>query len=329
MKLFIILSINIISLIFWATTSSFGAQKILDRTLVVINDEPILESDVAAFQKKIKSKSFQELFGGVPDSVVNNKTAALQLLVEERIVNQQVKKLELSASDQEVDGQIKAILKRNGISQNQLTERLKQLGSNLSEYKDGIRRQVERRNLIDREIRPSLEISEEQLRHYYQRSANPEESEREYKLAHILVATKATTKTPLATRALEVWKQATTAGADFTHLVHEFSDDSESPDGLLGYFTVSSLSKEFKAVIPKTNVGEVTKPIKMADGFHIVKLLEIRNPDFSTLPKEKKEVLRNQMVAKELEAKMALWIEKKKKESNISIVNSPDKEPTP
>lgn len=313
-------------LVLWLILCStgFSAQKIVDRTVVVINDEPILESDIAVFQKKIKSKSFQELFGGLPNKVINDRAAALQLLVEERLVNQQVKKLELSATDQEVEGQIKGILKRNGITQSQLMERLKQLGSSLPEYREGIKRQIERRNLVDREIRPSLEISDEQLRHYYQRMAKPEEAEQEYKLAHILISSNQNAKQSAESRAMEIWKQASEKNADFGRLVKEYSDDSESPDGLLGYFSISSLSKEFKKVIPKTRVGEVTKPIKMDDGYHVVKLLEVRTPDFSTLPKERKEALRNQMVASELEKKMAVWIERKKKESNISYVAAPE-----
>jgi parvulin-like peptidyl-prolyl isomerase len=309
--------------------SLWASPKVVDRTLIIINDEPILESDISAFQKKIKSKSFQELFGGIPNSVIDNREAALQLLVEERLVNQQVKKLELTASDVEIDGQIKSILKRNGISQAQLVERLKQLGSNLSEYKEGLKRQIERRNLIDREIRPSLEISDEQLRHFYLRNARPEETEQEYKLAHILIAFKekgAAGVREAEKRAEAVWKQAITKKEDFAKLVKEYSDDSESAEGALGYFSASSLSKEFRSIIPKTKVGEVTKPIKMADGLHILKLLEIRSPDFSTLPKEKREVLRNQMVGSEMEKKMALWIEKKKKESNITYLADPTKE---
>lgn len=329
MKLFLIASCRLLISALVFNGSLWASPKVVDRTLIIINDEPILESDISAFQKKIKSKSFQELFGGIPNSVIDNREAALQLLVEERLVNQQVKKLELTASDVEIDGQIKSILKRNGISQAQLVERLKQLGSNLSEYKEGLKRQIERRNLIDREIRPSLEISDEQLRHFYLRNARPEETEQEYKLAHILIAFKekgAAGVREAEKRAEAVWKQAITKKEDFAKLVKEYSDDSESAEGALGYFSASSLSKEFRSIIPKTKVGEVTKPIKMADGLHILKLLEIRSPDFSTLPKEKREALRNQMVGSEMEKKMALWIEKKKKESNITYLADPTKE---
>ena len=328
MKTFLIRSYKL-SFILLVSTKAFCAAQVLDKTVVTINDEPILESDIDEFQKKIRSKSFQELFGGIPNNVIDNREAALQLLVEERLVNQQVKKLELTASDQEVEAQIKSILKRNNITQSQLADRLKQLGSNLSEYKDGIKRQIERRNLIDREIRPSMEISDEQLRHFYSRSGSPEASEQEFKLAHILIAYKKgidNAESEAQKRATNIYRQAANRKADFSQLVKEYSDDTESVEGVLGYFSPSSLSREFRNIIPKTAVGDVTKPIKMSDGFHILKLIEIRSPDFTTLSKEKKEQVRNQMVASEMEKKMALWIEKKKKESNITVSKDLHKE---
>src|SRR5262249_46160046 len=119
--------------------------------------------------------------------IATDRNKVLQLLIEEKIINQQVKKLELTASDQEIDGQIKSILKRNGITDAQLAERLKMLGTTMTEYRDGIRRQLERRNLVEREIRPSLETSDEQLRHYYLSHSGPEDGELQYKIAQILI----------------------------------------------------------------------------------------------------------------------------------------------
>lgn len=323
MKLFLIICLSLV------VHSIFAATRMVDRTVVVINDEAILESDIDAFQKKLRSKSFQELFGGVNGKVTDNRGAVLQLLIEERLVNQQVKKLELTATESEVEGQINAIVKRNGITEAQLMDRLKQLGSSVTEYKEGIKRQIERKNLIDREIRPSMEVTEEQLRHFYQRSINPQETEMEYKIAHILIALKA--KGPAAIddaskRAKTVWAEISKKPEDFEKFVKDFSDDTSTPDGSLGYFPPSLLAKEFRSIVPKTGVGQITAPIKMVDGFHIVKVLESRSPDYTTLPKEKKEAIRNQMMGQEMEKKMSLWLDRKKREANITLVTEPQQE---
>jgi parvulin-like peptidyl-prolyl isomerase len=62
----------------------------------------------------------------------------------------------------------------------------------------------------------------------------------------------------------------------------------------------------------------------MADGYHILKVLETKAADFTNIPKDKKEMNRNQIVGQEIEKKMALWLDRKKRESNIHRVGDTD-----
>jgi parvulin-like peptidyl-prolyl isomerase len=276
--------------------------KIIDKTVVSINNDIILESDIDRFQKKLQSKAFQELFGGVDPKAVNDKRVALQLLIEETIVDQQVKRLELNASDQEIDAQIRTIIKRNGITEAQLSDRLKQLGTNMAEYRDGLRRQIERRNLIDREIKPSLEVTEEQLRHFYARQNQENGKDLQYHLAHIAVGNHA--------EALVLYNQLKTAPERFDEL-------AKSSGGDLGFLSISALSAELKKAVPKMAVGSISAPLKTTGGYHILKLLDTRTSDFGSLSKEKKEALRNMMINSEVEKKMMLWLERKRSEAHI------------
>lgn len=301
------------------------AKRVLDKSVVTVNDEVILQSDIDKFQKKIRSKSYQELFGGVDEKIANDPKKVLQLLIEEKIINQQVKKLELNAGDAEVDGQIKVVLKRNGISEAQLAERIKTLGSNMAEYKEGIKRQLERKNLVEREIKPQLETSasDEQIRHYYQNSASASaDSELQYKIAHLFIQNKTKAGISPQERAKTIYKGLAAHPENFEKDVKDYSDDTSTAEvaGVLGFFGVSQLAKEFRSVVPKTPVGKVTAPIKTASGFHIIKVLETKTGgDFAALPKEKKEELRNEMMGQELERRMGQWLERKKNEAYIRV----------
>lgn len=290
---------------------TFAWSKPIDKTVVSINSDVILESDIDRFQKKLQSKSFQELFGGVDPSALKDRNTVLQLLIEETLVDQQVKRLELQANDQEVDAQIRTIIRRNGITEAQLNERLKQLGTNLSDYRTGIKRQIERRNLIDREIKPSLEVTEEQLRHYYQRQASSGGKDVQYHLAHIVSANKA--------KAEELYQNLKNNPDSFGSIAKESSEDSStaSSGGDLGFLSLSSLSSELKRVVTKLAPGAISNPVKTNAGYHILKLIETRASDFATLSKEKREALRSQMINSEVEKKMMLWLERKKGEAHI------------
>lgn len=295
------------------------AGKVLDRTVVTVNDEVILESDIDRFIRQARSKSFQELFGGLREDQLRDRNAVLNLLIDEKIINQQVKRLELQVSDQEVDGQIRAIEKRNGITRAQLSARLNQLGTTMAEYREGIRRQLERRNLIDREIRPTLEMSDEQLKQFYARMGGGKDSEAQYHIAHIFIDAGQGDKGSAKPRAQQIAKEAAANPDRFAEMAKDYSDDSATAEsgGDLGFFSLGSLSGEFRKIVPKTPVGGVTAPIRTEGGYHIVKVLERKAGDFANLPAERKAEIGQMMAASEMERKMELWLERKKRESHI------------
>jgi len=295
---------------------SVAAKQTVDRILVTVNEDVILESDVVQFQRKLKSKSFQELLG-VDERVLQNPETVLQLMVEEKLIDQQVKKLDLKASDQEIEGQIKSILRRNQITAPQLAERLKQLGTSMTDYREGLKRQIERRNLVEREIKPSLEVTEEQLRHFYLRNLTPSDAEVQYKIAHILIEAKPG-QNALA-RAQTAYREVSTRPTEYEKLAAEFSDDTDTAakGGDLGFFSASQLAKEFRERVTAAAPGAVLPPIKTKAGYHIIKVLEKVAGDFSKLSKERKDALRTQMISSEVEKKMGLWLERKKAESHI------------
>lgn len=297
---------------------SLAATRLLDRTLVTVNDEVILQSDVDDFISKANTPSFKELYGGIGVDILKDRAKALEFLIEEKIVNQQVKKLDLGVTDQEIDGQIRAILRQNGITQSQLLARLQQLGTTFKDYREGIRRQLERRNLVDREIRPSLEISDEQLRYFFQKQVSGKGDLR-FTIAHIFIDQSKKGKTPPKQRAELVWKEVSKHPEKFADYVGQYSDDETTlaNGGLLGSFSLSSLSEEFRKVVPKTPVNSVTAPLKTAAGYHIIKVLSKTQGDFSTLTEDQKASLRNQMVSVELERMMSMWLERKKREAHI------------
>ncbi|MBI4405404.1 MAG: peptidylprolyl isomerase [Deltaproteobacteria bacterium] len=298
------------------------SKQVIDKIVVSVNNEAILESDLAEYLKRIQSRGYQELFGAVDPAIANNRDALIEHMIAEKIINQQVKKLDFTASDQEVEGQIRAVTKRTGITKAQLGERLKQLGVSMEEYHEALRRQIERKNLVEREIRPNMEVTDEQLRRYYQRITKPGDIEKQYKIAHILVENKTKAGLPAEQRVKQIWQEITKKPGEFEKLVKDYSDDKTTAEsgGLLGDFTLSSLIKEFRDIVPKTPVGSLTKPIRTSAGFHIVKVLQATAVNFNTLPKEKKEALRNQLVSSELENRMNMWLERKKGESHIRRV---------
>ena len=65
-------------------------------------------------------------------------------------------------------------------------------------------------------------------------------------------------------------------GEDFGKLAKEFSEDpsAKTNDGNLGYFTAMQMIYPFEVVAYKTNVGEISLPVRTRFGYHIIKVYD-------------------------------------------------------
>lgn len=126
-----------------------------------------------------------------------------------------------------------------------------------------------------------IEVTDEELKQFYDDRANQYKVAAERRTRHILVSVEqdADEKTIEAAR-----KKATDLhakivdGQDFEKLAKEFSDDlgSAKLGGDIGYFGKGTLDPNYEKAMYSLNEGEVSEPILSSFGFHIIKLDAIR-----------------------------------------------------
>jgi len=133
------------------------------------------------------------------------------------------------------------------------------------------------------------EISDEAVNNKYIELTNKLEGKKEYRISHILVKNKENIE--------PIYKKLTGKKPEnFEKLAKENSIDKQSASngGDMGFVIESSLIKEIKESLPNLKKNEISKPIKSNIGWHIVKVVEIR--DAKALPFENvKEKIREQL----------------------------------
>lgn len=79
-----------------------------------------------------------------------------------------------------------------------------------------------------------------------------------------------------ARQADELWKLAREKGTDFSELARKHSGHAESAakGGDMGWVAENTLLPEIRTVIQGLGVGEIGKPVKVQNGWHILKLVE-------------------------------------------------------
>lgn len=99
-----------------------------------------------------------------------------------------------------------------------------------------------------------------------------------FQLAQIYIADDSKPGGPAPAKLEAVRKQLKVKNADFASIAKASSDETTSAaqGGVIGWLTESQIQPEIRAKLPKLSLGAISEPIRLADGWHILKVLDIR-----------------------------------------------------
>ncbi len=308
--------------VFCFILSSTVSAEIVERAVAIVNNEVITQSDVISFGKKLDRNNFLDdllLFGKTAADLKKSSADQLNYLISERLLDSEVKRLNLSVTIERVEQEIREIAKRNGMNRNELIGAVSGQGVTVSEYQGFIKSKVERQSLIESEITSKIRVSDEDVLAQYSRNyPSAAAGVYEYNIAHIFINSKKGGPEAARDRAESVVKKLR-AGESFEVLAEQHSEDSNfSPGGILGSFRAGEFSKEMEEAVSKINPGETTGVVKLKGNFHVLKLLGKKIVSDSRFEKEKDKI-RSQLFEKSFQMQFKLWLEAKREESFIRI----------
>jgi peptidyl-prolyl cis-trans isomerase SurA len=245
-----------------------GAET-LNRVVATIDGEPVTQIELERYAEAARKRP-----GG--EQAVVDQRAILDELVLDKIISKQVELLGLRASDQQIDGYIESIRTRNNLSEEQLVEALKEQGMTWDQYRAQVRADIERANLINREIRTKVNVSPEEVERYY--NAHLDEygtsPKVQMRVISLLVPADASDADKAAVRAkAEEVQQEAASGADFAKLAKEHSQGPSAEEGGdIGEVEPDDMQPEFAKAAKALGPGEVSPLITTAEGFHVLKI---------------------------------------------------------
>ena len=264
------------------TDSSAPAPgALLDRIVAVVNSDVILESELD-LRVAVVLKQLQAHNTPPPPADVLRKQVLDQMIVN-RIELQQADIHGITVSDDAVNQALNRIATGQGLTLDQLPDRLKADGVSYVEFRQDLREQIIIHNLEQQVINDQMHITPQEVQDQVREDLNGGVSGTQYHLAHILVATPPN-PTPdevaAAQKKANDLYQKLKAGADFAATAVASSDDQLAlKGGDLGWRKGSELPTVFASVVEQMKPGDVTEPIPSAIGFHIVKVMDVKSSD--------------------------------------------------
>lgn len=301
------------------------ARELVDGTLVTVNNEAILESDLRSFHERLKKN------GMVDDLLLDDKSLAdlkknrsdqLEYLVNEKILDTEVKRLNLNITLERVEQEIRTIAKSNGMSRSEMMATLRKQGVDPAEYQDFIKTRIERQSLLEQEITSKIRVSQEEvMAEYMKRNPKVDTSAAEFTVAHIFFNPRKGGPKAAEARARTVLDKLNQGGV-FESLAEQHSEDPNfSTGGILGTFKTGEVAKEIENAVSNLNPGQVSGLVKAKSGIHILKLVSRRmtvDPRFE----RERDRIRAELLERAFKKQFQSWLEQKKEEAFVRKQNS-------
>jgi peptidyl-prolyl cis-trans isomerase SurA len=236
----------------------------------------------------------------------------LEQFITEKLLEAEVRESGIRITDEEVDQYIAQIKQRNRLSDDDLKKVLSREGQTVESYRASVKTELEKSEIINRQVRKKVSITSEDVERYYKLNSNKYRSEDKVRLRHILL--------PLAERAAPDEVQAATdkamelyeqiaAGKDFGQLAREFSQGAGRGDGGdIGWVNRGTLVSGIEEIaFEKLSVGQVSRPFRTSMGVHLVKLEERQIG--AVLPMSAvASKIKDELYSKALEERFAKWL---------------------
>ena len=264
----------------------------LDRIVAIVDKNAITEQEL---ENKVRTVSEQLEKQGkqLPNARVLRKQI-LERLIIDSIQLQMAEQRGIKVNEMQLDKTIERIAEQNQMSVQEFSAALSNDGISYSAFREDMRDEITIARLKEMEISSRVNVSDGEVDNYLTTQENSKDgSQEEFNLSHILIRTPEESSPEDLEKARVKVEQALSElskGENFEQVSATFSDAPNALEGgNMGWRSSNQIPPAFLEFLKNLTVGEVSKPIRSPNGFHIIKINEKRSAD-STLIVEQTHV---------------------------------------
>ncbi|MBP1735810.1 MAG: peptidylprolyl cis-trans isomerase, PpiC-type, SurA family [Deltaproteobacteria bacterium] len=288
------------------------AGEVIDRIIAIVNDDIITLKEAEKQVRVEKEGKFVSINEYLTNMRLRDK---IDLLIDDVLIRQQAKKFKIDVSDKEVEAIIDNIKKQYLIDDTELRQKLKEDKISYEDFVAGLRSNVLKSRLLSRVISPEVNVTEQDLRQYYDKHKDEFVNE-EYKLLQIFVSGQRADGQKRITDAYELLQE----GKSFETVARDYSDDTKSAatGGDIGYVKKADLIPQLRAAVGFLTPGIYSSIIITPYGFHILKLVEKNKGETMTFEMAR-DSIHEKVVQEESDKRYKDYVGKLRKGSYIEV----------
>ncbi|HCA89651.1 MAG: molecular chaperone SurA [Legionellaceae bacterium] len=254
-------------------------SQTLDKVIAVINEGVITESELHAevdtMTKQLQAKGMKL---PAPDML---RKQVLQHLIDVNLALQLAKKHHITIEDSELDEAINKIATTNHLTLSQLREELTRQALDWQTYRRHIRQEMTIAKLEQKAVGKESFVTPAQVEEYIKTAALQDKSHLLYHLQNLIIPLE---EHPTAAqvnkshqKAMQVLKQIK-AQDDLSQVaLNESTSEFVLEESDLGERPLIEIPEVFAKTVVSMKPGEISAPIRTANGFQLVKLVAIKD----------------------------------------------------
>ena len=268
-------------------TSSFAAGATrpiastpikMDRIIAVIDQNVITEQELADRVHTVTAQLDKQGTDLPPQDVLEKQI--LERLISDSLQMQFAAQTGIKIDDTQLDKTVERIAEQNKMGVEEFKDALQKDGVSYRKFREDIRTEITIARLKEREVNNRVNVSDGEVDNYLTTQATRKDDQDELEISHILIRTPEDSTPEDLQKAKakmdEALKQLS-KGASFEKVSASFSDTPNALEGgSLGWKSSSQIPSLFLEPLQSMQVGEISKPLRSPNGFHILKLTNRR-----------------------------------------------------
>ena len=302
-----------------------GGDEIVERIVAVVNDDIItyleVQKELSPYEAQIKAVGYdpekeQQMLYRVRSDVVEK-------LVDQKILDQEIKRYKITVSDQDIDNDIERIKESKLWTDEDFRKALEYEGMTIESYREKLKEQALRARLLNTVVRANIVITEEDIASYYASNIEKYQGELKYHLRNIIMRVLEDAGTEGKRSVLEKMeniKAALENGASFESLARQYSESVLAKNGGdLGILPYKDFSSQLKQALEGLSIGQHTGVLDTDQGFQIFYIENILTENEILLEEAYSEI--ESTLYKELSEKAFTdWLNTLRETSHIKII---------
>lgn len=294
-KIKIFYSNNILKIVlfglFFVPAWTQAQTKNLDWIEIHFNKEVILHSEVQEAIKAFKKSPLYKKKDYKNEAELRN--AVIQRLIDQKILQAEIEKNNIVVSEAEVNEAIENLKKQRQMSQATFLAEIKKRGLALNAFKEEFERNLTERKFAEQVIQPSVKISDQEIRDYYQKNLNQFQVFQKVRFRQLTLTPQSRPNPNQSFEAFildlypKILKQKSLLNFVKKYSRGGFADNN----GDSGWLEIKRLKPELANFLQRMKKGEISKPIPISPTeVLILRLLDKKDPKPADLNSVKNQI---------------------------------------